>query len=99
MPVRGAGLEVSGAAIGVQVRGPARVGYTPDRILRSSDLDWRPEMQPEEGGFLVRRDGSGHRERNPLRIGAQVYGAAPSGRLHFIPGAAGAAPGIFIVGG
>ena len=22
-------------------------------------------MQPEEGGFLVRRDGSGHRERIP----------------------------------
>ena len=38
--MRGAGLEVSGAAIGVQVRGPARVGYTPDRILRSIVVIW-----------------------------------------------------------
>ena len=29
------------------------------------DPDWRPEMQAEEGGFLVRRDGSGHREKIP----------------------------------
>ena len=40
MPVRGADLEVSGAAIGVQVRGPARVGYTPDRVLRRILVIW-----------------------------------------------------------
>jgi hypothetical protein len=31
----------------------------------SGDPDRRAEMQPEEGGFLVRRDGSGNRERIP----------------------------------
>ncbi len=31
----------------------------------SGDPDRRAEMQPEQGGFLVRRDGSGHRERIP----------------------------------
>ena len=48
------------------MRGQARAGHAPDLIQRySGDPDRRAEMQPEEGGFLVRRDGSGHRERIP----------------------------------
>ncbi len=69
----------------------------PDPEDCNSDLDRRAEMQPEEGGFLVRRDGSGHKGENPLCVITQVHGAAPSGRRHLIPEAAGAAPDIFIV--